>query len=79
MPDIKIEKEEANGKGRYVGRIAGIDGEAKDALELDPSFFSRLMDINVRGLLVATQSAARAMTADGAGGSVVLVATCDNK
>ncbi len=54
---------------------AGIDGEGKDALELDPSFFSRLMDINVRGLLVATQSAARVMTADGSGGSVVLVAS----
>lgn len=54
---------------------AGIDGEAKDALELDPSFFSRLMDINVRGLLTATQSAGRAMARDGAGGSVVLVAS----
>lgn len=29
MPDIKIEREESNGKGRYVGRIAGIDGEAE--------------------------------------------------
>lgn len=29
MPDIKIEREEANGRGRYVGRITGIDGEAE--------------------------------------------------
>lgn len=29
MPDIKIEKEEADGKGRYVARIAGIEGEAE--------------------------------------------------
>lgn len=29
MPDITIEKAEADGKGRYVGRIAGIDGEAE--------------------------------------------------
>lgn len=29
MPDIRIDKEEANCKGRYVGRIAGIDGEAE--------------------------------------------------
>lgn len=29
MADIRIEKEEAGGKGRYVGRIAGIDGEAE--------------------------------------------------
>lgn len=29
MPDIKIEREEAGRSGRYVGRIAGIDGEAE--------------------------------------------------
>lgn len=29
MPDIKIEKHEENGKGRYVGRITGIEGEAE--------------------------------------------------
>ncbi len=28
MPDIKIEREEHAGKGRYVARIAGIEGEA---------------------------------------------------
>ena len=54
---------------------AGIDGEAKDALDLDPATFARVLDVNVRGLLLATQSAARIMTADGAGGSVVLVAS----
>lgn len=54
---------------------AGIDGEAKDALDLDPSAFSRVLDVNVRGLLLAAQSAGRAMAADGAGGSVVLVAS----
>ncbi|GAA1204898.1 SDR family NAD(P)-dependent oxidoreductase [Pseudonocardia alaniniphila] len=54
---------------------AGIDGEGKDVLELDPDVFTRVLDINVRGLLLATQSAARAMSADGEGGSVVLVAS----
>ncbi len=54
---------------------AGIDGEGKDALDLDPESFSRVLDVNVRGLLLAAQSAARAMTEDGAGGSVVLVAS----
>ena len=34
-----------------------------------------MLDVNVRGLLLASQSAGRAMTADGAGGSVVLVAS----
>lgn len=29
MPDIEIEREEADGKGRYVGRIPGIEGEAE--------------------------------------------------
>lgn len=29
MPDVEIEREEADGKGRYVGRIPGIEGEAE--------------------------------------------------
>ena len=29
MSEISIEREEADGKGRYAGRIAGIDGEAE--------------------------------------------------
>jgi len=29
LPDIKIEREEADGRGRYVARIAGIEGEAE--------------------------------------------------
>ena len=29
MPDIKIERTETAGKGRYVARIAGIEGEAE--------------------------------------------------
>ena len=39
------------------------------------STFARVLDVNVRGLLLATQSAGRIMSADGAGGSVVLVAS----
>ncbi|WP_433284158.1 SDR family NAD(P)-dependent oxidoreductase [Pseudonocardia sp. CA-142604] len=54
---------------------AGIDGEGKDALDLDPDAFMRVLDVNVRGLLLATQSAARAMSADAEGGSVVLMAS----
>lgn len=29
MPDIKIEREDGDGKGRYVARIDGIEGEAE--------------------------------------------------
>lgn len=29
MPDVKIEREEADGQGRYVGRINGVEGEAE--------------------------------------------------
>ena len=54
---------------------AGIDGEGKDALELDPGAFAKVLDVNVRGLFLASQSAARAMSSDGAGGSIVLVAS----
>ena len=29
MPEIKIEREDADGEGRYVARVAGIGGEAE--------------------------------------------------
>ncbi|MGD9670879.1 MAG: GNAT family N-acetyltransferase [Hyphomicrobiaceae bacterium] len=29
MPDIRIEHKDGEGNGRYVGHIAGIDGEAE--------------------------------------------------
>jgi NAD(P)-dependent dehydrogenase (short-subunit alcohol dehydrogenase family) len=66
------------GMGRRLDVLvaaAGIDGEGKDALDLHPDAFMRVLDVNVRGLLLATQSAARDMSADGKGGSVVLVAS----
>jgi NAD(P)-dependent dehydrogenase (short-subunit alcohol dehydrogenase family) len=56
---------------------AGIDGEAKDVLDLDPANFARVLDVNIRGLFVAGQAAARNMTSDAAnsGGAIVLVAS----
>jgi NAD(P)-dependent dehydrogenase (short-subunit alcohol dehydrogenase family) len=54
---------------------AGIDGEGRDILDLDPAAFARVLDVNVRGLFLAGQAAARAMTRDGLGGSIVLVAS----
>jgi meso-butanediol dehydrogenase/(S,S)-butanediol dehydrogenase/diacetyl reductase len=54
---------------------AGIDGEGRDVTELDPDTFARVLDVNVRGLFIAGQAAARAMARDGRGGSIVLVAS----
>ncbi len=56
---------------------AGIDGEAKDVLDLDPENFGRVLDVNIRGLFIAGQAAARSMTqnADASGGAIVLVAS----
>jgi NAD(P)-dependent dehydrogenase (short-subunit alcohol dehydrogenase family) len=65
----------------HTGRLdvlvaaAGIDGEGRDVLDLDPAAFGRVLDVNVRGLFLAGQAAARRMTADGGGGSIVLVAS----
>jgi NAD(P)-dependent dehydrogenase (short-subunit alcohol dehydrogenase family) len=51
---------------------AGIDGEGKDALDLDPAVFARVMGVNVGGLLVAAQAAAHRMPD---GGAIVLVSS----
>ena len=48
------------------------DGEAKDALELDAGTFARVMDVNVRGLLLASRAATRRMPD---GGAIVLLAS----
>jgi uncharacterized protein len=34
MSDIKIEREDAGDKGRYVARIAGVEGEAEIAFTI---------------------------------------------
>lgn len=55
-----------------LGRIdvafasAGIDGEAKGALDLSPDHFRRVLDVNVLGTFLLAQAAAREMTAGGA-------------
>lgn len=54
---------------------AGIDGAGRDVLDLDTERFALVMDVNVRGLFLAGQAAARLMVADGRGGSIVLVAS----
>jgi NAD(P)-dependent dehydrogenase (short-subunit alcohol dehydrogenase family) len=52
---------------------AGIDGQGRDVLDLDPSDFLQILDINVRGLFLAGQAGGRRMAADGGGGAIVLV------
>ena len=54
---------------------AGIDGEGRDVLDLDPANFGRVMATNVTGMFIAAQAAARGMVADGMGGSIVLIAS----
>jgi len=54
---------------------AGVDGAGLDVLDLDPDGFARVMDVNVRGLFLASQAAGRLMASDGRGGSIVLVAS----
>ena len=54
---------------------AGIDGEGRDVLDLDPNTFARVLDVNVRGQFIAGQAAAREMARDGGGGSIVLIAS----
>jgi NAD(P)-dependent dehydrogenase (short-subunit alcohol dehydrogenase family) len=55
-----------------LGRIdvafasAGIDGEAKGALELSPEHFRRVMDVNVLGAFLLAQTCAREMANGGA-------------
>ncbi len=54
---------------------AGIDGEGRDVLDLDPANFASVMATNVTGMFVAAQAGARRMVADGRGGSIVLIAS----
>jgi len=81
VTDAAAVDEAASRAAGMTGRLdvlvaaAGIDGEAKDVLELDPTHFARVLDVNVKGLFVAGQAAARRMVADGQGGSIVLIAS----
>ncbi len=70
--------EEASGLASRLDALvasAGIDGEGRDVLDLDPDAFARILDVNVRGLFLAGQAAARRMAADGRGGSIVFLAS----
>jgi 3-oxoacyl-[acyl-carrier protein] reductase len=63
------------GRLDVVVACAGIDGQGRDVLDLDPDAFARVLDVNLRGLFLAAQAGARLMTADGRGGSIVLMAS----
>jgi NAD(P)-dependent dehydrogenase (short-subunit alcohol dehydrogenase family) len=67
---------EAFGRLDYVVNNAGIYPE-RPLFDETVEFFDRVMDVNVRGMYVLSQAAARAMAAAGGGGAIVCTAsTC---
>jgi len=54
---------------------AGIDGAARNALDLGVEDFRTVLDVNVMGLFITARAAAARMAADGEGGAIVLVAS----
>jgi 3-oxoacyl-[acyl-carrier protein] reductase len=54
---------------------AGIDGEARNVVDLDIEHFRRVLEVNVLGLFTVARAAARRMQADGEGGAMALVAS----
>lgn len=54
---------------------AGYQGEIKPTLEYDPVDFARVMDINVTGMFIVLQAAARHMAKQDSGGSIVNTAS----
>jgi NADP-dependent 3-hydroxy acid dehydrogenase YdfG len=54
---------------------AGYQGEIKPTLEYDPQDFARVMEINVTGMFIVLQAAARCMAHENRGGSIVNTAS----
>jgi NADP-dependent 3-hydroxy acid dehydrogenase YdfG len=54
---------------------AGYQGEIKPTLEYDPIDFSRVMEINVTGMFIVLQAAAKYMAKQSTGGSIVNTAS----
>ena len=54
---------------------AGIDGAARNALEIPVEDFRTVLDVNVMGLFITARAAAERMAPDGEGGAIVLVAS----
>ena len=50
---------------------AGIDGQDRPALELDPAYFRRVLEVNLLGAFIVARAAGRAMD----GGAIVLNAS----
>jgi len=61
----------------FLGRLdavfvsAGIDGQDRPALELDPAYFRRVLEVNLLGAFIVARAAGRAMD----GGAIVLNAS----
>jgi NAD(P)-dependent dehydrogenase (short-subunit alcohol dehydrogenase family) len=62
---------------KFLGRLdavfvsAGIDGQGRPALELDPAYFRRVLEVNLLGAFIVARAAGRAMD----GGAIVLNAS----
>jgi glucose 1-dehydrogenase len=54
--------------------VAGIT-ELSSVLEVSDETWRRILDVNLTGMFLASQEAARAMAADGKGGAIVLIAS----
>jgi NAD(P)-dependent dehydrogenase (short-subunit alcohol dehydrogenase family) len=66
--------EQALGAPRVLVNAAGVAGTA-DAVEVDPSFWQRVMDVNVSGTFYACQAFARRAFAAGVRGSIVNISS----
>jgi NAD(P)-dependent dehydrogenase (short-subunit alcohol dehydrogenase family) len=66
--------EQALGVPRVLVNAAGIDGTA-DAVEVDPSFWQRVMDVNVSGTFYSCEAFARRAFAAGVSGSIVNISS----
>lgn len=69
-----VEKAEAFGGVDLMVCNAGIAG-ATDTADVSPEEFARMVTVNLTGVLYSAQAAARAMTARGQGGSIVLISS----
>src|SRR5439155_13748852 len=65
---------ESFGRLDVLAGVAGIT-ELSPFLEVGDGTWQRILDVNLTGMFVASQEAARAMAADGGGGAIVLIAS----
>jgi NAD(P)-dependent dehydrogenase (short-subunit alcohol dehydrogenase family) len=69
--DLAVER---FGRLDVLAGVAGIT-ELSPFLDVRHEAWQRILDVNLTGMFIAAQEAARAMAADGKGGSIVLIAS----